>query len=134
LADTSFPRLERRDTRSLGFERAPAERNGHSQLEDQPAASPTNGFWRDADWLFCRDGKWRPVEPGTFPLAHGAPARVGRLRGYGNAINAEQAIGFIEAYLETKNLIIDSEADRHLRLTAVSGMTDDNDIQEDIFS
>jgi len=26
-----------------------------------------------ADWLFCRDGKWRPVEPGTFPLAHEAP-------------------------------------------------------------
>jgi len=34
--------------------------------------SPTNGHWRDADWLFCRDGKWRPVEPGTSPLAHGA--------------------------------------------------------------
>jgi DNA (cytosine-5)-methyltransferase 1 len=52
---------------------------------------PTNGLWRDADWLFCRDGKWRPVEPGTFPLAHGAPARMGRLRAYGNAINAEAA-------------------------------------------
>lgn len=63
---------------------------------------PTNGFWRAADWLFCRDGKWRPVEPGTFPLAHGAAARVGRLRGYGNAINAAQAIGFIEAFFEAK--------------------------------
>ncbi len=58
---------------------------------------PTNGLWRDADWLFCRDGKWRPVEPGTFPLAHGSPARVGRLRAYGNAINAEAAVAFIEA-------------------------------------
>lgn len=38
--------------------------------------SPTNGHWRDADWLFCRDGKWRPVEPGTFPLAHGAAKRM----------------------------------------------------------
>ncbi|MEF3068151.1 DNA cytosine methyltransferase [Pandoraea apista] len=57
--------------------------------------SPTNGRWRDADWLLCRDGKWRPAEPGTFPLAHGAPARVGRLRAYGNAINAEAAIEFI---------------------------------------
>lgn len=45
-------------------------------------------------------GKWRPVEPGTFPLVNGAPARVGRLRGYGNAINAEVAAHFIKAYLE----------------------------------
>ena len=57
---------------------------------------PTNGFWRDPDWLFCRDGKWRPVEPGLEPLVNGAPARVGRLRGYGNAINAVQAQIFIE--------------------------------------
>ncbi|MEG6502520.1 MULTISPECIES: DNA cytosine methyltransferase [unclassified Desulfovibrio] len=38
---------------------------------------PTNCFWRDADWLLCRDGKWRAVEPGTFPLAHGAAHRMG---------------------------------------------------------
>jgi DNA (cytosine-5)-methyltransferase 1 len=62
--------------------------------------SPTNGHWRDADWLFCRDGKWRPVEPGTFPLAHGLPARVGRLRGYGNAIVPQVAAAFIEAVME----------------------------------
>jgi len=64
--------------------------------------SPTNGLWSDADWLFCRDGKWRPVEPGTFPLAHGSAARVGRLRGYGNAIVAPAAQAFIEAYLEAE--------------------------------
>ena len=62
---------------------------------------PTNGFWRDADWLGCRDGKLRPVEPGTFPLAHGAAARVGRLRAYGNAINAVQAQIFIEIVMES---------------------------------
>jgi DNA (cytosine-5)-methyltransferase 1 len=61
---------------------------------------PTNGFWRDADWLGCRDGKWRPVEPGTFPLAHGAAARVGRLRGYGNAIVSEAARTFIESVMD----------------------------------
>ncbi|HHS9706523.1 TPA: DNA cytosine methyltransferase [Raoultella planticola] len=78
-------------------------------------AGPVNGFWRDADWLFCRDGKWRPVEPGTFPLVDGAAARmgrvepvvarvassnrVGRLKGYGNAINAQAAAAFIRAYM-----------------------------------
>lgn len=66
---------------------------------------PTNGLWGAADWLYCTDGKWRPVEPGTFPLAHGAPARVGRLRGYGNAINAAQATAFIEAYLDAISLL-----------------------------
>ncbi|WP_435321800.1 DNA cytosine methyltransferase [Klebsiella sp. HN106] len=75
-----------------------------------------NGFWRDAGWLFCRDGKWRPVEPGTFPLVDGAASRlgrvepgvarvassnrVGRLKGYGNAINAQAAAAFIRAYME----------------------------------
>lgn len=62
---------------------------------------PTNGFWRDADWLYCRDGRWRAVEPGTLPLAHGSTNRVGRLRGYGNAIVAPQAEAFIRAYMET---------------------------------
>jgi DNA (cytosine-5)-methyltransferase 1 len=58
----------------------------------------TNGFWRDSDWLGCRDAKWRAVEPGTFPLANGAASRVGRLRAYGNAINAQAAQAFIESF------------------------------------
>ena len=62
--------------------------------------SPLNGLWRDADWLYCRDGKWRAVEPGTFPLAHGIANRVGRLRAYGNAICAEAAVEFIKVAMD----------------------------------
>jgi DNA (cytosine-5)-methyltransferase 1 len=72
---------------------------GRGGADSRPSA--TNGYWRDADWLFCRDGKWRPVEPGTFPLAHGAAARVGRLRAYGNAIVPQAAAEVIGAYLAT---------------------------------
>jgi DNA (cytosine-5)-methyltransferase 1 len=64
----------------------------------QPEENAAAGFWSDCDWIPCRDGKARPVEPGTFPLAHGVSARVGRLRGYGNAIVPEVAAAFIEAY------------------------------------
>lgn len=56
---------------------------GHGEVHH---SRPTNDFWGSADWLACRDGSWRPVEPGTFPLAHGVSGRVGLLRGYGNAI------------------------------------------------
>jgi DNA (cytosine-5)-methyltransferase 1 len=58
---------------------------------------PDDGGWNTADWLHCRDGKWRPVEPGTFPLADGVPNRVGRLRGYGNAIVPQVAAVFMTA-------------------------------------
>jgi DNA (cytosine-5)-methyltransferase 1 len=61
---------------------------------------PTNGYWRTADWLRCKDDKWRPVEPSAFPLAYGVANRVGLLRGYGNAIVAPQAEEFIKAAMQ----------------------------------
>jgi DNA (cytosine-5)-methyltransferase 1 len=67
---------------------------------DSIRPSPLHGFWENADWLHCRDGKWRSVESGTFPLAHGVSARVVRLRGYGNAIVPQVAAEFIQAYLD----------------------------------
>lgn len=82
---------------------------------------PTNGFWGTADWLFCRDERWRPVEPAVLGLVDGLPGcvvssgpfvpasypiaqggkdarRVMRLRGYGNAINPHAAAEFIQAF------------------------------------
>lgn len=60
---------------------------------------PVNGFWGSADWLFCRDEKWRPVEPELIPLVDGDSARVGKIRAYGNAVNAEAAMAFVKAYM-----------------------------------
>lgn len=68
-------------------------------VRESEGTGPTNGFWRNADWLYCRDESWRPVEPGTFPLADGILNRMGKLRAYGNAVNAVQAQIFIESYL-----------------------------------
>jgi hypothetical protein len=75
--------------------------DGHVQRSGEHGQRPAHGAvsWEDAEWIACTDGKARPVEPGTFPLAHGIPARVGRLRGYGNAIVPQVAAAFIEAYL-----------------------------------
>jgi len=59
--------------------------------------------WRGADFLYCRDGKLRPVEPGTFPLADGVSGRVVRLRGYGNAVVPQLAAQFILSFMEALN-------------------------------
>jgi len=98
--------VEYADGGHTGAEREQRRRQQRQQPEDggtghgSTGPSAVNGLWRDADWLFCRDGKWRPVEPGTFPLAHGAAARVGRLRAYGNAVNAEAARVWIETVMD----------------------------------
>lgn len=60
------------------------------------------GHWNSFIAASCRDGKLRrvPSEPSFRPLAHGIPARVVRLRGYGNAIVPQLAAEFIGAYME----------------------------------
>ena len=90
-----------------GVQRNPEGKGSAHRADDdrrhEPAGTgPTNSLWRAADWLGCRDGKWRPVEPGTFPLAHGIPARVGRLRAYGNAIVPQVAAEVITAFMECR--------------------------------
>ena len=76
--------------------RRPSETDGNGP---QQPSGRGDAFWSKCDWLPCTDGRHRPVEPGSFPLAHGAPARVGLLRGYGNGLVAYQAAAFIEAYM-----------------------------------
>ncbi|EKC8823875.1 DNA cytosine methyltransferase [Salmonella enterica] len=114
LGDSNNSRLERHfgNDGAAGWEGAAGSVTSPS-LHSRPLE--VNGFWRDADWLFCRDGQWRPVESGTFPLVarfakslgHGKSSlramagrnRTGRLKGYGNAINAQAAAEFIRAYM-----------------------------------
>jgi len=63
--------------------------------------------WLDADWLLCRnptgEPSWRPVEPGTFPLDNAVAGRMGLLRAYGNALDAETAEGFCATVREIVN-------------------------------
>ena len=42
----------------------------------------------------------RPTQPGLFPLAHGIPGRVGRLRAFGNAIVPQCAAAFVASCME----------------------------------
>lgn len=91
---------------------------GSIGMDHREWSGTPDGFWRDADWIFCRDGKWRRVESGTQPLVAGFPKgvgrkksrvgnisvsgagnRTGRLKGYGNAIVPQLAATFIRAFL-----------------------------------
>ncbi|MFZ2403884.1 MAG: hypothetical protein WAW41_02030 [Methylobacter sp.] len=103
----------------------PARPAAASGIEQHPTAwahaDENHLDWRTADWIYCRDDKWRPIEPGTFPLVNGLPkgmvysgdpsapidadqtaeARVMRLRGYGNAIHPHLAAEFISTSMES---------------------------------
>lgn len=75
--------------------------NGH--IADVIKSSGST-FWSDAEWIYCRDEKYRAIKPGTFPLAHGVSDRVVKLRGIGNAIVPQVAAQVIGAYMEIQNV------------------------------
>jgi DNA (cytosine-5)-methyltransferase 1 len=94
--DSSFGRVDHatvrgreseQDEQTAGVQRTVLQQGSvGQQFGDMGAAShttppggPTNGFWRDADWLFCRDGKWRPVEARIQQVVDGHPLRMGLL-------------------------------------------------------
>ncbi|EFH4744265.1 TPA: DNA cytosine methyltransferase [Escherichia coli] len=74
--------------------------NGHTGRNSAiNRPGPVNGVWAGADWVYCRDNKWRAIKPGIKPLVNGVAGRVGRLRAYGNAVNVYAAAAFIKAYM-----------------------------------
>lgn len=131
VANNSGKRLERWEEQSTREERQAAERDGYSS--DRPG--PTNGHWRAADWIFCRDNKWRPIEPGSSPLADGVSAkppggrtelarmarasRKGQLAGYGNAIVIPQAVEFIRACMEEESLWLQKNKSKSISKNAI---------------
>jgi DNA (cytosine-5)-methyltransferase 1 len=109
LGDTE---LHGHDASEGGRSIEPGENESGLQQPERPSS-----VWADCEWLYCRDGKYRPIKPGLKPLAaklpagmvysgdQGAPinadetqeARVMRLMGYGNAIQIDTASSFIKA-------------------------------------
>lgn len=94
------------------------DRSDYGSLADADELSPGEGWeqrggklrgigsnssgsaWVGAEWLRGADGKARRFEPSIRLLAHGVPARVGKLRAYGNAIVPQVAAEVIGAYME----------------------------------
>jgi DNA (cytosine-5)-methyltransferase 1 len=119
LADSDSRRCKQRDERFGSV----SESNEDSAIDGLANSVSERGCSRDSqgqyandaipsghvDWnrsqrIDCRDGRQRriPLEPAFFPLANGIPARVVRLRGYGNAIVPQVAAAFIKAFLDSQ--------------------------------
>jgi len=78
-----------------------ADSNGGESSDGSIQRSGQHGFWsQNATAVLCTDGKTRriPTEPEFQPVAHGVSGRMGKLRGYGNAINPWVAAEFIQAF------------------------------------
>jgi len=104
-------------------------KNSHFKCDQRQGGNAVTGigFWDASVWWPCADGNFRriparknqlqgspgalypteksilqikDVEPALFPLAYGVPARVGILRGAGNAIVPQEAAEFVKAYME----------------------------------
>jgi DNA (cytosine-5)-methyltransferase 1 len=102
------------------LEHADGVRRAWQSLGEGEARIDGPGPWSDIEWIPCRDGRYRPTQPGLFPLVtrlsngmvrggdrsvplnadNSAEGRASRLRGYGNSIVPQVAAEFIEAVME----------------------------------
>ena len=77
------------------------QQGGNGAHDGVPRAA---GAWDGSIRIPCADGKWRRIspEPRDEPLAYGVPARMVKLRAYGNAIVPPLAAAFVRAYMEAR--------------------------------
>jgi DNA (cytosine-5)-methyltransferase 1 len=73
-----------------------SNKSGRSQIP----AGGLRAVGGEFDWVVGADGKSRRIKPGIRLLAHGVSNRVGKLRGFGNAIDPRPAAAFIAAAAE----------------------------------
>ena len=99
LGDTNILRLGERSERASADERGGASA---SEGAVDVGHAGRDGAWDSAGWLIGHDGKARRVEPSICLLANGVPARVGRLRAYGNAIVPQVAAEIIKAWMDVR--------------------------------
>lgn len=81
ISGMAHPNSNGRSTRS---ESTPTAGYGHppgteGSNDRSGSTGPANSLWSAADWLYCRDGKWRPVEASPQPLADGSAESLGRV-------------------------------------------------------
>tara|TARA_Y100001937_G_scaffold50513_1_gene70353 strand:+ start:62302 stop:63129 length:828 start_codon:yes stop_codon:yes gene_type:complete len=98
------------NTGSTGLERLPGAEHCRSQPgripPGPPGPAPTTGCdsgsgpWDGFDRIPFPIGRPRPIQSGLSPMAHGIPARMGRLRAYGNAIVPPLAAEVIKTLME----------------------------------
>jgi DNA (cytosine-5)-methyltransferase 1 len=113
---------ERLEGRSFGWDSRDERTSGESGVDSGLGDAECNGlqssgrstanqsykssYWSLCGTVQCRDGKTRriPAEPAFFPLVNGiSSARVGILRGAGNAIVPQVAAEFIGAFLDIQH-------------------------------
>lgn len=104
---------------SIGPRLAGWEGKSTNDEEERPSVERTGrdagGNWNAPEWINCSDGKTRPTQPGLLPVAHGISNRVGRLRGYGNAIVPQIAAEFIKAFMEIRSELPSDEGGKNGR-------------------
>jgi len=85
-----------------GHQPASIDRHGRTSISN--GNGTRTNFWESYESIQCADGKARPIEPGTFPLAYGVQNRVGKISAYGNAIVPEVAAQFVRSFLDVTGL------------------------------